>query len=58
MTERTKKRMVVHGGSIEHVLQGLERKYSMSKEDLPTDIGGTRDIQAKVWLEEREKKGL
>ena len=55
MSERTKKRLNVHAGSFEDVLQRLETKYGLTKADLPTEIGGERELDVKAWLAEREK---
>lgn len=42
MRKRTRKRFVVHSGSQEQILDNLERKYSLTKADLPEQIGGER----------------
>ena len=56
MTERTKKRFRIHGGSEKHVLKSLA-KYGFTKADLPTEIGGERVLDVKTWLAIREKAG-
>jgi hypothetical protein len=57
MGERLKQRLRVHAGSDEHVLGELE-KFGMTKDMLPTDIGGNISVDHEGWLQERKACGL
>jgi hypothetical protein len=56
--ERLRKRVLAHSGSTEHVLNVLERKYSLTRDIVPTDMGGNLKLDIKRWLEERRASGL
>ena len=53
MSQRTKKRFLVHSGTTEHVLEHLETNFGLTKADLPQEIGGDRVLDAKAWLAKR-----
>lgn len=56
MTKRTKKRILVHAGTFEHVLDQMLSRFGFDKADLPSEIGGERKLDVKMWLAERERQ--
>ena len=56
MKERVKKRMLVHFGSTEQVLEKLAA-YGLTKDVLPTELGGTVKLDLVQWLTERKAQG-
>eukprot|EP00985_Skeletonema_marinoi_P034650 scaffold44495_cov139-Skeletonema_marinoi.AAC.3 len=57
MPDRMKKRIRVHSGSQEKVLDSLE-KFGLERSVLPSDIGGDVILDTDGWLQECKKKGL
>eukprot|EP00984_Skeletonema_dohrnii_P023423 scaffold12513_cov103-Skeletonema_dohrnii-CCMP3373.AAC.10 len=57
MPDRMKKRIRVHSGSREKVLDSLE-KFGLERTVLPSDIGGDVILDTDGWLQECKKKGL
>jgi len=57
MPERMRKRLRVHSGSEEKVLEQL-KKFGLDREVLPSDIGGDVILDMDGWLQESKKKGL
>lgn len=51
--ERIRKRVRIHSGSIEKVVQELTNPYGITKDKLPTIIGGTIQLNHKEWLIEQ-----
>jgi hypothetical protein len=58
MSERMKKRIIVHTGKEEVVLQNLETKYGLTRDMLPTTIGGKYNVQHSLWAQQRQLSGL
>mmetsp|Transcript_13074 Transcript_13074/g.30430 ORF Transcript_13074/g.30430 Transcript_13074/m.30430 type:complete len:173 (-) Transcript_13074:1121-1639(-) len=55
LPDRVKKRVAVHGGTDEKLMQQLE-KYKLTKEMLPTELGGTIELDHAKWVSERKQK--
>lgn len=55
MGERLRKRMNLHSGSNEHVLSRLEDKFGLSRDKLPSELGGGIELDHMTWLEQRRK---
>lgn len=58
MSERMKKRIVVHSGKEDKVLQDLRDKYGWTKDMLPTTIGGTYQVDHSQWAAKRSSSNL
>jgi len=56
MGERLRKRIKFHTGSTENVLNSLET-YGLTKDVVPTDLGGNIAIDMEGWLEDRKAAG-
>ena len=55
--ERLRKRIRVHSGDDDHVHASLA-KLGLTKEKLPSELGGEIVLDHKKWLQERAAKGL
>ena len=55
--KRLRARIKVHTGSETHILETLAR-YGISKESVPSDLGGDVKLDQKKWLEMRKESGL
>ncbi len=58
LSDLMRKRMRFHLGPDEKVVQEFETKYGLSKEMLPTAIGGTLRVNHDEWVESRIALGL
>ncbi|KAL7572903.1 hypothetical protein ACA910_004548 [Epithemia clementina (nom. ined.)] len=56
MKERTKKRILVHFGNQDQVLEKLA-KYGLEKTVLPAKLGGDVALDLQKWLQERKSEG-
>lgn len=56
--ERLRKRVIPHAGTNEHVISILENKYHISRDHIPTEMGGNLTMDVKKWICEREEAGL
>lgn len=56
MGERLRKRIRFHTGSHEDVQKSLE-PYGLTKDILPTELGGDVVLDQDAWLEARRKEG-
>jgi len=56
--QKLKKRINVHVGKQEKVLEKLEEAYRMPKQNLPTEIGGEVVLKQDEWLQGRKDAGL
>ena len=56
MSKRTMKRMLFHFGSQQQVLEKLA-SYGLEKNVLPTEVGGTLEIDVVKWAEGRRSNG-
>ena len=54
--ERLRKRINIFFGSQEHVLQRLEQKHGLSRQKLPTELGGSTELDHAKWVEDRRFK--
>lgn len=57
MPDRMRKRVKVHAGSEEKVLENL-KGYGLGKEVLPSDIGGHVSMDTASWVQEMKSRGL
>lgn len=57
MGERLRKRLKVHSGSTETVLQHIAA-FGLPKESIPTSLGGDAVVDHLRWLEHRRTSGL
>jgi CRAL/TRIO domain len=51
--DRLRKRIRIHSGKVEHVLEGLESKYGLTRDKLPSEIGGDVELNHELWLQDR-----
>ena len=57
MPERMRKRVRVHSGSEEKVLEDL-KEFGLEREVLPSDIGGDVVMDTDAWIQEMKSRGL
>jgi hypothetical protein len=55
--KRLRKRVRVHGGSENHILERLA-KFELSKDKLPSELGGNIVLDNRGWLKERRDAGM
>jgi hypothetical protein len=53
MGARLRKRINIHFGSQEHVLERLETEFGLHRDKLPTDLGGSTTLDHDKWIEDR-----
>jgi len=58
MGQKLRKKIKIHSGSDEKVLEKLVKKYSIDKAALPSDLGGDLILDHDKWLDDRKKKNL
>jgi CRAL/TRIO domain len=58
MNERMRKRINFFTGSDEKVLAELQNRFGLTKDMLPTTIGGNVKIQHREWIKRRSDSGL
>jgi len=58
MGKKLRKKIKIHSGSDEKVLEKLVKKYSFDKASLPSEIGGDLILDHDKWLEDRKNKNL
>jgi hypothetical protein len=51
--DRLRKRIRIHSGKVQHVLEGLESKYGLTRDKLPLEIGGDVELNHELWLRDR-----
>ena len=56
MGERLRKRVRLHAGSVEHVLEQVGA-FGLTKDHLPTDIGGNIVLDHETWVAKRKAAG-
>ena len=56
--ERMRKKVKPHSGEDETVLLKMQRNFGISKDKIPSEMGGGLVLDQVVWLEERRSKGL
>lgn len=56
--ERIRKRVRVHGGSVDDIISTLSTKFGIEKAQLPSEMGGGNVLDHVKWLDERRAKGL
>jgi len=57
MGEKLRKRVNIHSGSDQHVLKRLASPYGLTKDVLPTDLGGDVLLDNDSWLQARKEEG-
>lgn len=55
LAKRMRKRLLVHSGSYDKVLDELYHKYGFERKHLPTELGGGHVLDIHAWLEHRRK---
>jgi hypothetical protein len=58
MNERMRKRIQFFKGKDETILSQLQMKYGLTKDMLPTQIGGNVKIRHMEWIKKRSESGL
>jgi hypothetical protein len=57
MGKRLRKRVRIHTGPPQKVLRTLETDFGFQKDELPTELGGTYQIDVPGWLGKRQAAG-
>ena len=59
LTQRIRQRMLIHTFSTddEKVMNKLVTKYDMKREDLPTQMGGSIELNTEIWLQNQLAAG-
>jgi CRAL/TRIO domain len=55
LAKRMRKRLLVHSGSVAHVLAELDSIYGFGAEHLPIELGGQYKLDIHEWIENRRK---
>lgn len=56
--DRLRKRVLVHAGSYQHVIEILETKYNISKQCIPAVMGGENQLNIRNCIQQRKAKGV
>ena len=56
--EKMRKRIKLHSGEDEEVLEKMQDKFGISREKIPTEMGGGLVLDHMKWLEGRRSQGL
>jgi hypothetical protein len=56
--ERLRKRVLNHGNASEKVLNALVNKYHIPADCIPTQCGGTLEMDAHEWIQSRKSEAL
>jgi hypothetical protein len=56
--ERLRKRLKLHAGTKEHVLQALAEPYGLTRDVIPAELGGDVALDARSWLDARLARGM
>ena len=56
MSDRVKKRLCIHFGSVDNVREKLEG-FGMTRDNIPKKVGGDAEIDIVAWLEKRRAEG-
>lgn len=57
MPSRMQKRIRFHSGSKDEVVQVLDQEFGLTPTMLPTEIGGSLELDHKAWLAKRKQEG-
>jgi hypothetical protein len=55
--DQLRRRILLHSGSTEHVLRSLADPYGLTRDVIPTDLGGDVALDVKSWLDARLAEG-
>lgn len=55
---KLRKRIILHNGSVSHVLERLQKFGGLFQNQLPEQLGGSLVVDHKQWLADRKAKGL
>jgi len=58
MSDRMRKRICIHSGGEEKVLQEFQAKYGITADMLPTTVGGKYQVNHAKWVEKRSSSKL
>lgn len=54
LAKRLKQRLIVHSGNKNIVINQLSDKYHIEAQHLPTQVGGTLEINMELWIQNRK----